>query len=382
MSRQFCPSRLRTACRCVAIFVAVALSGCATNSPPGAPEHAHLTAAEGRALVARLLPAGTADRAGWATDIFAAITALDIAPTADNACAIIAIAEQESGLRVDPPVPGLARIAWKEIEARRERAGVPKIVLDAALALPSSNGKRYSERIDAVRTEGQLSGIYDDLIGRVPFGRALFAERNPVRTGGPMQVAVAFAEAQAEAAPYPYPISGSVRDEVFTRRGGVYFGTAHLLGYRASYGRYLYRFADYNAGRYASRNAAFQRAVSEVSGIPLALDGDLLRYDAGKPSSELGNTEIAVRVLAPRLGMSEAEIRRDLALGKEEAFERSRLDARVFALADEMARKREPRAIVPTIVLSSPKITRRLTTDWFAHRVDERFRACLARNEH
>jgi len=382
MSRQFCPSRLRTACRCVAIFVAVALSGCATNSPPGAPEHAHLTAAEGRALVARLLPAGTADRAGWATDIFAAITALDIAPTADNACAIIAIAEQESGLRVDPPVPGLARIAWKEIEARRERAGVPKIVLDAALALPSSNGKRYSERIDAVGTEGQLSGIYDDLIGRVPFGRALFAERNPVRTGGPMQVAVAFAEAQAEAAPYPYPISGSVRDEVFTRRGGVYFGTAHLLGYRASYGRYLYRFADYNAGRYASRNAAFQRAVSEVSGIPLALDGDLLRYDGGKPSSELGNTEIAVRVLAPRLGMSEAEIRRDLALGKEEAFEHSRLDARVFALADEMARKREPRAIVPTIVLSSPKITRRLTTDWFAHRVDERFRACLARNEH
>jgi hypothetical protein len=79
--------------------------------------------------------------------------------------------------------------------------------------------------------------------------------------------------------------------------------------------------------------------------------------------------------------MSEAEIRRDLALGKEEAFEHSRLDARVFALADEMARKREPRAIVPTIVLSSPKITRRLTTDWFAHRVNERFRACLARND-
>lgn len=362
--------------------VAVVLSGCATNAPPGAPEHAHLTAAEGRALVSRLLPADLADRTGWATDIFAAITALDIAPTAENACAIIAIAEQESGLRVDPPVPGLARIAWKEIEARRERAGVPKIVLDAALALPSPNSKRYSERIDAVRTEGQLSGIYDDLIGRVPFGRTFFAERNPVRTGGPMQVAVAFAEAQVEAAPYPYPMSGSVRDEVFTRRGGIYFGTAHLLDYRASYDRYLYRFADYNAGRYASRNAAFQRAVSEVSGIPLALDGDLLRYDSGKPSSEAGNTQIALRVIAPRLGMSEAEIRRDLALGKAEAFDHTRLHARVFALADEMGRKRQPRAIVPTIVLSSPKITRRLTTDWFAHRAGERFRACLARNDH
>jgi len=382
MTRQVRPSHLHVVWRWFAILAAVALAGCATHAPSGLPEHAHLTAAEGRALVARLLPTGIADRSGWATDIFAAITALDIAPTAENACAIIAIAEQESGLRVDPPVPGLARIAWKEIEARRERAGVPKVMLDAALALPSSNGKRYSERIDAVRTEGQLSGIYDDLIGRVPFGRTLFAERNPVRTGGPMQVAVAFAEAQVEAAPYPYPMSGSVRDEVFTRRGGLYFGAAHLLDYRASYDRYLYRFADYNAGRYASRNAAFQRAVSEVSGIPLALDGDLLRYDGGKPSREAGNTEAALRVLAPRLGMSADDIRRDLAVAKEEAFDHTRLYARVFALADEMARKRQPRAIVPTIVLSSPKITRRLTTDWFAHRVDERFRACLARNDH
>ena len=366
-----------------AIVVAVALAGCATNVPPsGAPEHRRLTAVEGRALVSRLLPAGLADRAGWATDIHAALTALDIAPTAENACAAIAIAEQESGMRVDPPVPGLARIAWKEIEARRERAGVPKLVLDAALALPSSNGKRYSERIDAVTSEGQLSGIYDDLIGRVPFGRSLFADRNPVRTGGPMQVAIAFAEAQVDAAPYPYPISGSVRDEVFSRRGGVYFGIAHLLDYRAPYDRYLYRFADYNAGRYASRNAAFQRAVTDVSGIPLGLDGDLLRYHGAKPASEAGNTELALRVLGTRLGMSATDIRRDLELGRTEAFERTRLYARVFALADELGRKQAPRATVPTIVLASPKITRRLTTDWFAHRVDERFRSCLARDAH
>ena len=37
------------------------------------------------------------------------------------------------------------------------------------------------------------------------------------------------------------------------------------------------------------------------------------------------------------------------------------------------------RAAVPRIKLQGPKITRRLTTDWYAHRVDERFQRCLSR---
>jgi hypothetical protein len=159
----------------------------------------------------------------------------------------------------------------------------------------------------------------------------------------------------------------------------MYFGIAHLLDYPASYDDPLYRFADFNAGRYASRNAAFQKAVTLVSGIPLDLDGDLVRYDRGKPSAEPGSTEIAVRTLATRIDMSPERIRRDLDLGREREFERSRVYERLFGLADRANGKPVARAVVPQISLRSAKITRSLTTDWFATRVATRYKACLRR---
>ena len=74
----------------------------------------------------------------------------------------------------------------------------------------------------------------------------------------------------------------AVRDELYTRHGGMYYGVLQLLGYETGYDRKIYRFADFNAGRYSSRNAAFQKQIAVLSGQPLASDGDLLLYDKGK----------------------------------------------------------------------------------------------------
>lgn len=367
------------ATRIAGCIVAAMLAGCASVEEPVPVGQRPLTAAEGRALIGKLLPDTVRDKPGWATDIFAAFASLELPATPENFCATIAIAGQESSFQVDPVVPGLPAIARKEIDKRREAAGIPKFALDAALALSSSNGKSYSERLDAVKTEQHLSELYEDFIGRVPFGKSLLADRNPIHTAGPMQVSVAFAEEFVKAKAYPYPMAGNVRHELFTRRGGLYFGIAHLLAYPAPYTRPLYRFADFNAGRYASRNAAFQSAVTQVSGIPLDLDGDLVRLEHGQPAKEPGSTELALRVLASRLEMNNDDIRRDLLREKDHDFERTRLYARMFTLADRAMGKPAPRAVLPQIKLSSPKITRDLTTDWFANRVESRFEACMQR---
>lgn len=351
----------------------------APKPPQTAVPVANLGEREGRALVARFIPPGAKDRDGWAADIFTAFSTLRIPPTPDNICAAIAVIEQESSFQADPAVPGLSHIVWKEIDSRRERVHLPKLLVDTAFLKTSPDGRSYKARVDALRTEKQMNALFEDMISELPNGKSLLGGYNPVRTGGPMQVSVAFAEEQVREKPYPYPRQGSVRTEVFTRRGGVYFGIAILLDYPAPYGKILYRFADFNAGRYSSRNVAFQNAVVHLSGQPMALDGDLLRYVDGAPSTEPSTTLTTLQSIAGRLGMSRTDIARDLRLEKTWQFAQTPLYAKVFALA-EASGARLPREMLPQIDLKSPKIQRKLTTAWFAERVDGRHRTCLGRN--
>ncbi|MCQ9427126.1 DUF1615 domain-containing protein [Pseudomonas sp. LJDD11] len=352
------------------LLASLLLGGCASRPsgpPPLSPEQA-------RERVQALLPASVVDRQGWAADIQTALTTQDIAATPENICAVLAVTEQESTFQADPPVPGLARIAREEIDRRAARLRVPASLVDAALGIRSPDGKTYKQRLAAARTEKQLSAIFDDFTGMVPLGQTLFGRFNPVHTGGPMQVSIAFAEQHAGS--YPYAVDGSIRREVFSRRGGMYFGTRHLLGYPADYPEPLYRFADFNAGWYASRNAAFQSALSRLTGIELALDGDLIIHD----SLATGATERAVRSLGPRLGLNNPAIYNQLKKADGPDFEDTKVYRQVFELAEQTAGKQLPRAILPGITLQSPKITRKLTTAWFAKRVNERYLRCMQRN--
>lgn len=345
------------------------LQGCAGRRE----EEPEADPAKVRAQLMRLLPAQARDREGWARDIQVAFEAQRIAPSKRNLCAVLAVTEQESTFNADPQVPGLGRIAREEIDRRAARLHIPKLLVDAALKTPSGNGQSYQQRLLAVRSEKQLSALYDEFIARLPLGKTLLDGLNPVHTGGPMQVSIDFAEKHAK--DYPYTYDGTLRQEVFSRRGGMYFGIAHLLGYPVRYERQLYRFADFNAGWYASRNAAFQAALSKVTGASLALDGDLVAPGSIMP----GSTEQAARKLGVKLGLRNTQIRNQLELGDSLAFEDSKLYSEVFALADAAAGKPLPRAVLPGIELKSPKITRKLTTAWFAGRVDERYERCMNR---
>jgi len=117
---------------CSLAAASLVLAGCG-SAPPAATARPE----EVRARITTLLPAGVADRPGWAIDIYAAFDALRLEPSLANICAVLAVTEQESTFRTDPTVPGLGRIAREEIDRRAERAGVPPLLVQAALQLRS-----------------------------------------------------------------------------------------------------------------------------------------------------------------------------------------------------------------------------------------------------
>ena len=118
----------------------------------------------------------------------------------------------------------------------------------------------------------------------------------------------------------------------------MYFGVAHLLGYPAPYDDPIYRFADFNAGRFASRNAAFQKAVSELRVLRSSSTETCCATSRGA-ARERSNTEAATLRLADRLGMRAAEIRRDLELGLTAQFEGMPALRRVFAARGPVQRQ-------------------------------------------
>ncbi|MBF3355591.1 DUF1615 family protein, partial [Leptospira borgpetersenii serovar Hardjo-bovis] len=137
------------------------------------------------------MPASVKDREAWAKDIATTFKSQGLAPTVENICSVLAVAQQESGYQADPVVPGLSKIAWQEIDRRAERLHIPLFLLHTALKINSPNGKCSSQLLDSVKTEKQLTAIFVDLINMVPLRKTLFGSYNPLHTGGPMPVTIA-----------------------------------------------------------------------------------------------------------------------------------------------------------------------------------------------
>jgi hypothetical protein len=143
----------------------------------------------------------------------------------------------------------------------------------------------------------------------------------------------------------------------------------------------LFRFADYNAGVYASRNAAVQAQVSRLVGRKLVLDGDVLRYGKdGEPDDDDSQTMQAIRLFRDRYQtrLSDRRLRDDAQQEKTLAFEGTDTYRAIKAVYATRFGPPPEYATLPQVELESPKLSRKLSTAWFAQAVDRRFQSCLA----
>ena len=373
------------------LVVVALLAGCVHAPEPAPPPPRTVTLDE----VTHALPDKVKDKAGWADDILVAIRLAGKEATAERACAVIAVIGQESGFVPDPAVADLPRIVRAGLVEKLAPLGPLAEPALAAILEGKAPGSptTFGERIERLKTERDLDRLFRDIAaayrGQAPgtfavasalsllLGKGSFEDLNPVTTAGSMQVKVSFAR---EAGVREDLDDATVRELLYTRGGGVRFGTARLIGYAASYDDVSYRFADYNAGIYASRNAAFQAMLSEVTGIALVPDGDLLAWDQGGDVKDVEtNTLRALRTFGAAHGLSSWTVNGDAKKEKSAAFEGTKSWQSVRAAWEEKTGKLAPYARIPEVALSSPKLRTPRTTAWFAASVKKRYQACRAR---
>lgn len=387
-------------CRGIAATLAVALV--LSLSPvigPVAAEQTSLAARETQRLISLARPQ-LKDPAGWAEDILWSLRISGLPHTPENVCALIATVDQESNFKADPPVEGLGRRTLAALNARLKGSDFKSLVLRSLFAADPSIKKNLVRRLRRARTERDIDIAYRKLVSEVltietiieldskyGLGAAQYLEsQNEITTIGSMQVSVVSAlehERRYLARPLYLEDIYRVRDYLYTRRGGLLAGTRQLLGYQSGYTQKLHRFADYNAGRYSSRNAAFQWVVSELDGAVLVLDGDLLAYRGQVASAAKSKTELAVIRIDNQLdlGLGERRIRKDLSREKAFDFTSTTAYERIYGSYTARYGRVPPFARVPQIDLESVKLDRPLTTEWFARRVEARYRRCMKRTQ-
>ena len=335
------------------------------------------------------------DPQGWAIDLLDVLRNQSLPANRENICSAIAVISQESGFVADPSVPGLGNLAEKTLQTKLGRIPILGRVALNFLETSPSLGDSYMARIRAAKTERDLDMTYrsivDDagkrsslsLLVQSGLLNQMIEDRNDINTIGSMQVSVRFALAKAREGRYlPMNLADvyAVRDDLYTRHGGMHYGVLQLLGYDSGYNRKIFRFADYNAGRYASRNAAFQKIISILSKTKLAADGDMLLYNKDQQAlTKISSTETALRGVIRKfsLGIDDKKLRADLLKEKSADFPATQTYLQLRELFARSSKQPVAFAEIPSIELNSPKIRRHMTTQNFAESVDKRYQKCV-----
>ncbi|AXY57153.1 DUF1615 domain-containing protein [Acinetobacter chinensis] len=352
--------------------------------------------------IRKLIPARVSDRPSWAKDIYDITDQLGIPQTKENICTIVAVVDQESNFVADPQVPGLGEKAVREVQDRLEEKFKDKLgdsiggtvagYFQDVLKNQPSPEDNYLSQMRRVKTERQLDELYREIFDYMSkhyhvsaltgaarlVGQDIGEKLNPITTLGSMQVHIGYAKDHKRQGGN----IAALRTDMYSQYGGLYYGIHRLMMYPADYDKPLYRFADYNSGRYSSRNAAFQSMLNDLTTAELTLDGDLLLYNKdGSPRATKSESERELtNVFATHnILVTPRQIRSDLKKEKDQDFEKTATYRAVTKLYREKTGKDAFYAIMPQVVISGPKLSRDYNTNWFATRVNGRYQTCMQR---
>jgi Protein of unknown function (DUF1615) len=326
------------------------------------PDHPCLTRGQARRAYAVLFHNRTRpDPETWIPALNDVMYELKAECTSDDFLLLaVTTIQMESNVHIDPPV-GNANL--EELYANRLKGFRREHPLEAAALNVSGLDEqlrtklRQDTRKGKVHTEADLDRyVLIDLrpwllktlqsdyhlpssLASLVVGRAV---PDPVHTIGPMQVDVdkAFRNARkrGESVASAHDMKMWLLDPATALRRGLLEGV-YLLD--LSYRYYLplmdrdkavlFSGADYNAGEFSSRNAAFQEEVAILTGRKLVLDGDLLLYNNGEPEAVNSRTEGGVLDLLQGQ-MTADQVRRDLLQEKESSFSETRTAKSLCAL--------------------------------------------------
>ncbi|WP_180059060.1 DUF1615 domain-containing protein [Acinetobacter sp. YH12128] len=352
--------------------------------------------------IKKAIPPRVNERLSWANDIYDISDQLGIPTTKENVCTIVAVVDQESNFVADPHVPGLGEKAVKEVQDRLEEKFKDKLgdgiggtvagYFQDVLKNQPSPEDNYLSQMRRVQTERELDELYREIFDYMSkhyhvsaltgaaklVGQDIGEKLNPITTLGSMQVHIGYAKDHKRQGGN----IAALRTDMYSQYGGLYYGIHRLMMYPAEYDKPIYRFADYNSGRYSSRNAAFQSMLNDLTPAELGLDGDLLLYNKdGSPRSAKSQSETALIAVFAENNViaTPRQIRSDLKKEKDQDFEDTLTYKAVKKLYQEKTGKEPFYAMMPEVVISGPKLSRDYNTNWFATRVDGRYQTCMHR---